>query len=206
VEATCWSDYLCPWCYVGQDRSALVEALGVPVVHRPFELHPEIPPTGRPIRSGGRLGPTLARIASECDAIGMPFRAPTRLPNTRRALETAEWVRIHHPAAASAVHAGLFRAHFAEGLAIDDPDVIDQIVADAGAPAASVRDAIDRGAASPLVDASMAEARANGVSSTPTWVLDGGFVIPGAIDRPTLERWITKIVGRSSASSSPPSA
>ena len=26
MEATCWSDYLCPWCYVGQDRSAQIAA------------------------------------------------------------------------------------------------------------------------------------------------------------------------------------
>jgi predicted DsbA family dithiol-disulfide isomerase len=196
MEATCWSDYLCPWCYVGQDRSAQMQALGLDVVHRPFELHPEIPPEGRRIRADGRLGPTFARIAAECEELGMPFRPPERMPNTRRALETAEWVRLHHRTAADAVHAGLFDAHFAAGLAIDDPEVIDQIVADAGAPVDEVRDAIAAGAAGQLVDASMTEARSAGVSSTPTWVLEDGFAIPGALDRATLARWITKIVAR----------
>lgn len=196
MDATCWSDYLCPWCYVGQDRSAQMEALGLTVVHRPFELHPEIPPGGRRIRPGGRLGPTLSRIAAECDKIGLAFQPPERMPNTRRALETAEWVRIHHEGAAAAVHAGLFHAHFGAGLAIDDPDVVDQIVRDAGAPADEVRDALASGAAGPLVDASMAEARSAGVSSTPTWVLADGFAIPGALDRATLARWIAKIVAR----------
>jgi predicted DsbA family dithiol-disulfide isomerase len=125
------------------------------------------------------------------------------MPNTRRALETAEWVRVHHPAAAGALHAGLFHAHFAAGLALDDPDVIDELVAEAGAPSAEVRAAIDDGAGAPLVDASMAEARAVGVLSTPTWVLDGGFAIPGALDRATLERWVTKIVARSSSAPTP---
>ena len=199
VEATCWSDYLCPWCYVGQDRSAQMEALGLTVVHRPYELHPEIPAAGRRVRPDGRMAPTFARIAAECDEIGLAFRAPTRMPNTRRALETAEWVRIHHPDAADGVHAGLFHAHFAAGLEIDDPDVVDAIVAAAGAPSGAVRAAVDDGLARSLVSASMDEARAAGVSSTPTWVLDDGFAIPGALDRATLERWITKIVARSSS-------
>jgi predicted DsbA family dithiol-disulfide isomerase len=199
VEATCWSDYLCPWCYLGQDRSTLMGDLGLTVVHRPYELHPEIPATGQAIRPDGRLAATFARIAAECDELGLPFEAPTRLPNTRGALATAEWVRVHHPSAAASVHAALFHAHFAAGLAIDDPDVVDQIVADAGAPADEVRIAVGSGAAERLVDASMAEARSAGVTSTPTWVLEDGFAIPGALDRATLARWITKIVARSSS-------
>ncbi len=199
MEATCWSDYLCPWCYVGQDRSSQIASLGVAVVHRPYELHPEIPASGAPIRPDGRMAPTFARIAAECAEVGLPFRAPQRMPNTRRALETAEWVRIHHPGSADALHAALFAAHFATGLAIDDPDVIDQLVAEAGAPAADVRAAADGGRATPLLEASMAEARSAGVSSTPTWVLNDGFVIPGALDRATLDRWITKIVAKASS-------
>jgi predicted DsbA family dithiol-disulfide isomerase len=197
----CWSDYLCPWCYVGQDRSRQMEALGVTVVHRPFELHPEIPLGGRPIRPDGRMAPTFERIAAECAAIGLPFAAPTRLPNSRRALETAEWVRLHHPDAFDGLHAALFDAHFASGLAIDDPGVLDSLVAACGAPAASVRAEVDRGAAAAAVTASMDEARAAGVSSTPTWVMDNGFTVPGALDRVTLERWVTKLVARSSSSS-----
>jgi predicted DsbA family dithiol-disulfide isomerase len=206
MEATCWSDYLCPWCYVGQDRSAQMEALGLTVVHRPYELHPEIPAAGKRIRPDGQMAPTFERIAEECAAIGLPFRAPTRMPNTRRALAAAEWVRVHHPDSAAAVHAGLFHAHFAAGLAIDDPGVIDAVVDAAHAPVESVRAALGSGAAERLVDTSMAEARAVGVSSTPTWVVDDGFVIPGTFDRATLERWITKLVGRSSPRPAEPSA
>ncbi|WP_421119541.1 DsbA family protein [Aquihabitans daechungensis] len=199
MEATCWSDYLCPWCYVGQDRSTQIASFGITVVHRPYELHPEVPAAGVTIRPDGRMAPTFARIAAECAQIGLPFRPPVRMPNTRRALETAEWVRIRHPDAAPGLHAGLFDAHFASGRAIDDPGVIDELVDAAGAPAAEVRAAVDGGAARPLVDASMTDARAAGVSSTPTWVLDDGFVIPGALDRATLDRWITKIVAKASS-------
>ena len=62
MEARCWSDYLCPWCYVGRASSATIEELGVEVVHLPYELHPEIPPEGRAVRPDGRLGPTFDRI------------------------------------------------------------------------------------------------------------------------------------------------
>jgi predicted DsbA family dithiol-disulfide isomerase len=118
------------------------------------------------------------------------------MPNTRRALETAEWVRQHHPTSFDAVHAGLFAAHFAEGRALDDPEVLDDIVASAGAPADEVRRAVERGEASPLVERAMSLARDRGVTSTPTWVLPDGFAVPGALERSTLERWVRKLVAK----------
>ncbi|MFN8018343.1 MAG: DsbA family protein [Acidimicrobiales bacterium] len=202
MHATCWSDYLCPWCYVGQARSAQMAALGVPVVHRPYELHPEIGPEGRRVRPDGRLAPTFARVAAMCEEVGLPWRAPERMPNTRRALATAEWVRAHHEASFDALHAALFRAHFAEGRALDDPAVLDELVASSGAPAAEARAAVEDGRAEALVDASEAEARDLGITSTPTWVLDDGFAIPGALDPATLERWITRWRDRRAASPS----
>jgi predicted DsbA family dithiol-disulfide isomerase len=126
------------------------------------------------------------------------------MPNTRLALEAAEWVRVHHLGAFDEVHAALFRAQFAEGRAIDDREVVAAIVADAGAPADDVLAAHEDGRASVLVDASMAEAHGLDITSTPTWVLDDGFVVPGAFDHATLERWITKILARSARGASAP--
>ena len=173
--------------------------LGVEVEHLPFELHPEIPDAGRPIRADGRLAPTFERVAAECAQLGLPWRSPQRMPNTRRALATAEQVRRTHPRAFAAVHRGIFAAHFAEGRAIDDPEVLDRIVAEAGAPADEVRAAVEDGRADAAVRAAMDAARAAGVSSTPTWVLDDGFIVPGALDGATLERWVAKIVARRNA-------
>ncbi|MCU1496572.1 MAG: hypothetical protein JWM47_525 [Acidimicrobiales bacterium] len=196
MEAVCWSDYLCPWCYVGQHRDTLLRGLGVTVTHLPFELHPEIGAEGRRVRVDGRLAATFDRIDAECDEAGLPFRRPTRMPNTRRALETAEVVRRDHPPAFAAVHEGLFAAQFVTGAPLDEPSVLDEIVATAGAPAAAVRVAIDAGEGASLVADSMDRARRAGVNSTPTWVLGDGFVVPGALDPATMQRWVAKLMAR----------
>src|SRR3954469_21890874 len=47
MHATVWSDYICPWAYLGRDRTNLLRALGVTVMPQPYELHPELPPEGR---------------------------------------------------------------------------------------------------------------------------------------------------------------
>ncbi|MEZ5176976.1 MAG: DsbA family protein [Acidimicrobiales bacterium] len=197
MEVPCWSDYLCPWCYVGQDRAKLLEERGVTVVHLPYELHPEIPAEGRRVRPDGRLEATFDRIEAACAEAGMPFRRPERMPNTRRALEPAEGVRRRHPDSFASLHAALFHAQFATGEPIDDPDVLDRLVAEAGAPAAVVRAAVEAGDASAAVDESMANAREAGVASTPAWSLGEGFVVPGVPDRATFGRWIDRLVSRS---------
>ena len=44
---TIYSDYVCPWCYVGQGTVAkLTEEYPVTVDWRPFYLRPDTPPEG----------------------------------------------------------------------------------------------------------------------------------------------------------------
>lgn len=151
----------------------------------PFELHPEIPSEGRPL--GRRAGEYYGRVAAECDAAGLPFVAPTRLPNTRRVLESAEWVRIHQPEVFGALHDRLFRAHFVDGDDIGDAATVDALLAVCGADASTARDAVDRGVMRPVVDTSIAKAFEAGVTGTPAWLV-GDFVVPGVQPRPFYER------------------
>src|SRR5688500_16056770 len=118
MEAVVWSDYLCPWCYVGQDRTALLRSLGVTVTVLPFELHPHVPAGGIPNKR------RYSAAAAECEAVGMPFRPPTHVPNTRRVLAAAEWVRQCKPELFDALHAALFRASFVDGLDLGDEEVL----------------------------------------------------------------------------------
>jgi predicted DsbA family dithiol-disulfide isomerase len=201
MDALLWSDYLCPWCYVGLDRSALLRRLGVRITALPFELHPEIPPEGLSLRErwGARYAEADAmyrRIAEECAAAGLAFRRPERVPNTRRALETAELVRRRWPDAFDALDRALFTAHFVAGRALGDPDVLDDLVAGAGADAVAVRRAVDAGEAGGAVEASMAAAEQVGVTGTPAWLLDGRFVLPGAQPHDVIERTVARLRDR----------
>src|SRR6266481_3007490 len=41
-----WYDFLCPFCYVGLQRNAILVRHGLHVVKLPFQAHPDIPPGG----------------------------------------------------------------------------------------------------------------------------------------------------------------
>jgi predicted DsbA family dithiol-disulfide isomerase len=196
MEALLWSDYLCPWCWLGRDRSAIFEAMGVTVTHLPYDLHPEVPPAGRPVRPGGRLDTVFQQIGAECALTGVEFRAPTRTPNTRQALETAEVVRLATPEAFGAVDEAFFRAHWVEGLDLGDPDLLDEIVAAAGAPLDEVRDRRADGDGRRSLEQSMARAREHGVTATPAWLVNGVFLIPGVQSVDTIRRWVGRLLDR----------
>lgn len=189
-----WSDYVCPWCYVGLDRSArLVAELGVAVQPLPFELHPSIPVGGRDV-SKSRV---FDRIARECEAVGLPFVAPSRVPNSRRALASSEWVRRHSSAPVhGALHRSLFSAVFVDGLAIDDAEVVDALVAAAGADAGACRAAVDWGSMDAVLAASRDEAYDHGITGTPSWLVDGRLVIAGLQPFETFDRLVTRLRAR----------
>jgi predicted DsbA family dithiol-disulfide isomerase len=50
-----WYDFLCPFCYVGQPRTAILIRHRLDVIELPFQAHPDIPPGG--IAAGPRNGP-----------------------------------------------------------------------------------------------------------------------------------------------------
>jgi len=195
VEAIVWSDYLCPWCYAGLDRTARLEDMGVRVTVQPYELHPDIPAAGWPAREGrGRR--LYERIAAECEQAGMPFKRPERIPNSRRALATSEWVRRNAPASHRALHHSIFEALFVDGRAIDDADVLDELVSAAGADAAACRAAVEAGEMDAVLAASREAAIDAGATGAPSWLIDDRALVPGLQTPEFYERVVTRLRDR----------
>jgi predicted DsbA family dithiol-disulfide isomerase len=191
-----WSGYICPWCYLGRDRTALLRSLDVEVVQFPFELHPELPPAGRRVSANGRMAAVHAAIAQECADVGMAFKPPEHVPNSRHALEVAEVVRLRWPDAFLALDGALFEAHFVIGLDIGDADVVAALVERAGAPAADVTASLDAGDGKRAVDASIERARDHGIAATPAWKFENDFVLPGVQPRELFQRVVARLRAR----------
>ena len=172
------------------------------VTSLPYELHPEIPVGGISLKErwGARYGEASAmygRIEQECEKAGLPFKRPARVPNTRRALETAEWIRRHQPPAFDGLERSLFHAHFVENRPLDDPAVLDELVAAAGADAGAARHAVESGAMEAALHESTEAAIDANVTGTPAWLLDGRLLVPGAQPRDLFEIWVTRLRERS---------
>lgn len=115
-------------------------------------------------------------LEAEAARAGLPLRWPSRLPDTRVALGTAEWVRIHRPSAAHVLNRSLFAAHFALAQDIGDVGVVLRYASEADVAVEDLRQAIMHGDTDALLLASEREARRLGVSGTPAWLIRGQLV------------------------------
>ena len=186
-----WYDFLCPFCYVGQHRNAILVRRGLRVIELPFQAHPDIPPGG--IWAGPRVGPMYEMLEREAKEAGLSLKWPARLPNTRRALAAAEWARGHHPPAFPQLHRELFEAHFVLGEDLGEPAVIDRHARGAGIDLAALHAALDDGSAVDAVTRAEMLGRENGVHGTPAWLL-GHRLITGLRPAADFERLAERVV------------
>lgn len=169
-----WYDFVCPYCYVGQHRTGVLVDAGLVVVALPFQAHPGMPRGGLPM--GPRDGLRYTTLEQEAAAAGLALRWPKRIPNSRRALAAAEWVRRHQPEAFAGLYHKLFEAHFVLGQDIDDQVVVDRHAQAAGVELAALHHALADGSAVAAVSQSEWVAREHGVDGTPAWLVAGRLI------------------------------
>jgi predicted DsbA family dithiol-disulfide isomerase len=168
-RAWCWYDFLCPFSYVGQDRTAILMARGFEVLQLPFQAHTDIPAEG--IRVGPRRGPMYDTVERECAEAALPLRWPSHVPDVKTALAAAEWVRRHQPEVFLQLHKSLFSAHFALGEDIGNLQVIEDYLSQSGVDVTAWRKDSKAGRAFEMLAECDAAGRKQGIRNTPTWVL-----------------------------------
>ena len=189
------SDTVCPWCYIGKQRleKALdgVDGPAPGIAWHPFQLNPDMPPSGMPRRDylelkfggperAGRAYEAVTRLAAaECP--GVDFAAIERTPNTldshrliRYAAETAG------AAAQGAVVDALFRAYFEAAEDIGDPSVLGRVAGACGLDGDTVRAWIESGEDAELVLEADGRFRAMGLRGVPLFIVDGRYALSGA--------------------------
>ncbi|GHJ41736.1 DsbA family protein [Streptomyces sp. TS71-3] len=193
VTAQHWFDFLCPFCYLAQDRNRILAERGVHVVGRGLQIHPEIGPGGSP--AGPRSGPTYEYLAHEAEAAGLPLRWTDRMPYSRPALSAFEWLRTTDPEAAERFATAVFAAYFADGQDIEPVDRLAALARGAGADADGLRAALASGAAEAALAGSEDLAGEYGVAGTPAWVA-GGQRAFGLRPREWFEDWAGTLTRR----------
>ncbi len=134
VSITIFSDFVCPFCYVGTGIvDKLSEEFDLDVTWVGHELHPETP------RQGVLLAEVfdpfdIEQVTFECrrrgEPYGLAFGELTWLSNTRMALEVAEFAR--DVGRFEAFHHAMFKAYFTDGRDIGDRAVIRSVAEECG--------------------------------------------------------------------------
>ena len=176
-----FSDYVCPWCYLGSARTErLKKEHGVQVKLVHFPLHADTPAEGKSLEAlfagrGYDIPKMQAQMRARMAAEGLPYGDRKMTYNSRLAQELASWA-VSQPGG-EAIHDALFRAYFVDGKNIGDPEVLIQISKQLGLDEVQAREVVEKRTHKAAVDADWEKSRQYGVTGVPTYVLgDRGVV------------------------------
>ena len=178
-----WSDYACPYCYIGETHlKTAIRELGweeeISVEMKAFELDPNASRTytGTTVdRFAGKYGLTKEKAAERIDGIsemgrqaGLDFRyAETRYTNTFDAHRLTKLARSRSKSLADRLSERLYHAYFADGLELADHEVLTRIAAEEGMDTKEVREFLKSDRFADEVRLDEREAQNYGVSGVP---------------------------------------
>lgn len=185
IPVTITSDFICPWCFIGERRLAraaaklsedLRDEIRLEISWRPFELNPNIPAEGidrrayRVAKFGSweysqRLDAHVIAAGKNDGAI-FNYDRVSRTPNTRRAHRLVSWATRNGSGADSLVDR-LFEGYFIDGRDLSSPAELAGIGETAGLPRDAVVGFLASDEGTDQVIAAEAEAYRNGIHSVP---------------------------------------
>lgn len=195
MKITIWSDFICPFCIIGQshlDRAldSFENKESVDIEYKSFLLMPEakyIPgksyaetfseSKGMPIEQANVM---LNQVANMAKNSGVDINY-----DTAKLTSTVDAHRIFQYAKEQGKGTEFFKrfyaAHFSEGEIISDFDVIARLSEEVGIDGAKVRTILDdKKEYMDKVERDIAEARAVGVQGVPYFVFDNKYAVSGA--------------------------
>ncbi|WP_273725126.1 DsbA family oxidoreductase [Brucella gallinifaecis] len=202
MQLQIWSDYACPYCYIGKRHleEALAEfehADDVEVVFRTFELDRTASPqvintTQQRIEYKYRKNPESAREMIN-HIIAMGARAGLKMNyDTVRYTNTFDAHRLTHYAQVNGLAAEmserLFRAYFTENRELADQEVLLSIASDVGLNRSETEATLKSGAFIKEAREEEAQAESRGIHGVPFFAFEDGTGLSGAQPKSVLLR------------------
>jgi predicted DsbA family dithiol-disulfide isomerase len=184
--ATVFSDYICPFCYIGDLRlDRLREHFDLKINWMLVEIHPDTPAAGVAVAELGYsaerwalMMDNLTRLAAE---EGVTLRQPPLNANSHRALLLAEAAKQAGAGVFYRLHRRLFEAYFSDGRDIGDPAILRELATACTIP----RELVDRAWTDPQFEATLrqnlAAAGKYAVRATPTIFFSEQHRLDGAV-------------------------
>ena len=171
---------------MGERRLArLNEDFDLRVERRFLEIHPQTPAGGRPVSELGYSPEQWARMSGNIQrmgkAEGIDFSDRSFTTNSHKALLLAEAAKEEGPEIFDALNEGLFRAYFTGGRNIGDPQVLRDVAHAAGLPDDRIAQAWSDAAYEERLADDNAAAAGLGITAIPTFIVDGRWIIEGAV-------------------------
>ena len=182
INVTVYSDYVCPYCYIGAARvQQLQQEYDPPIVWKSFELHPDAPAGGIPPSMFYQNNPNLKRISENAQQLAAT--ADLQLPdhviysNSRLALELGEFAE--QSGKGEAFRTALFDAYFQRTQDMGDEAVLLDVAEEVGLAREAAAECLAERTMKDRVDSQIQEARGYGITGVPTFII-GKYMVVGA--------------------------
>lgn len=194
MKVEIWSDYVCPFCYIGKRR--FEQALEqfehkdkVEVVFKSFELDPHIQRDGNPNvidmlmakygMSREQAIENTNNLTQQAKAVGLDYHMDRTIQTN-----TFDAHRLTYLAAQNGKHnemtERLLKAHFVDVLHVGDRETLANLAVEVGLDRAEVERVLDNGDYEKEVRADQLEAQQLGIRGVPYFVLNRKYAISGA--------------------------
>ncbi|WP_433827865.1 DsbA family oxidoreductase [Actinoplanes sp. CA-015351] len=209
MDIQVWSDVVCPWCYIGKRRLERAVAAfdgAVTITYRAYQLDPGPVPEPLPIKQvmaakfGGpaRAEQMFTHVTSIAAGEGLRLDFSRAIAaNTFAAHRLIAWAATQERQAD--MLEALQVAHFTDGVDIGSPVALARVAGGIGLNETAALVHLESDAGSAAVHTDLKEAGELGISSVPTFVIDGKFVVQGAQEAPTLLAAFEEIARREAA-------
>lgn len=190
LKVTVFSDYICPFCYVGDARlDKLKGRFDLDVDWSFFEIHPDNPSEGKPVSELGyppeQWRQMMANLEAMATADGLELAPRSFTTNSHRALLLAEAAKDLNEGTFEKLHKRLFTAYFAEQKNIGDEMVLREIAREAGMPEEAVTRALTDETYERRLEQQQARAAMLGIQGVPGYLF-GRYFVSGAVPVETL--------------------
>ncbi|CAG7630090.1 hypothetical protein PAESOLCIP111_03166 [Paenibacillus solanacearum] len=194
MKVEIWSDFACPFCYIGKRRfEAALEQFPqraeVEVVYRSFELDPNAPVSvdhdvhqmlaGKYGMSREQAIDMNRNVVEQAAALGLAYHMDTLvLTNTFDAHRLAQYAAVHGKL--TPMTERLLKAYFTDSLHLGDRETLAGLAAEVGLDRDDVLHMLESGAFADEVRADEQDAAALGIRAVPFFVIDRKFGVSGA--------------------------
>ncbi|GAB1688344.1 DsbA family protein [Krasilnikovia sp. M28-CT-15] len=211
MDIQVWSDIVCPWCYLGKRRleRALAEfGAHASVTFRAYQLDRAPVPSPVPLKAvlaarfGGpaRVERMWAQFTQVAAAEGLTVEFERAVAaNTFDAHRLISWA-AHHGRQAAMLDA-VQRAHFADGIDIGSHPALARLAGAIGLDEAAALAHLGSGAGAEQVHADQAAADRLGITSVPTFIVDGRYALQGAQEPAVLRAAFEEVLRREAVDS-----
>lgn len=205
LRVSVFSDYICPFCYIGSRRLLrLNDDYDLRVNWCGLEIHPDTPAEGMPVE---RLGYVADQWREMMDALaamaaeeGLVLAQRSFTTNSHKALLLAEAAKEEGRDSFYALHERLFDAFFREGRNIGEEGVLRDLARELGLAGETVTAAWSAPRFAQRLALNLQHARELGLRGTPTFVF-GRQTIAGAVPEATLREAARRLARSGQASS-----